>query len=138
MAFEAKCRREMRIMKTQHWQDWVNALLGLWVVLSPSMLAHVMASSLEPGGVPEAVMWNQYVVGGAIAALAVVALFAFKAWEEWTNVILGAWLLASPWMLGFYGAPALMWNAVILGVLVLGFAGWILHEDQEQTQPTVR
>jgi hypothetical protein len=42
------------------------------------------------------------------------------------NFALGAWLLVSPWVLGFSGSGILMWNAVIFGALVLGFAGWAL------------
>ncbi|WP_420107554.1 SPW repeat domain-containing protein [Mesorhizobium qingshengii] len=40
--------------------------------------------------------WNQHIVGVAVVILAAVALFAFKSWEEWLNVALGAWLLVSP------------------------------------------
>lgn len=121
-------------MKGQHWQDWINAVLGLWVIVSPWTLVHVMASPTDPGGVTEAAMWNQYVVGGAVAVLAVVALLAFKAWEEWTNVVLGPWLLVSPWLLGFGASAALTWNAEILGALVVVFAGWALYEEQGPTQ----
>jgi hypothetical protein len=75
-------------------------------------------------------MWNHYVIGIAVAVLAAIALFAFAAWEEWINLALGAWLLVSPWLLGFSTSAALMWNAVIIGVLIALFAGWALAEAQ--------
>jgi hypothetical protein len=121
-------------MKKQHWQDWANLLLGLWVIVSPWTIAHVMASPGNPAGVTDAAMWNHYVIGIIVAILAAVALFAFAAWEEWVNVALGAWLLISPWLLGFSASAALMWNAVIIGVLVVGFAGWTLAEEQGPKQ----
>lgn len=39
-------------------------------------------------------------------------------WEEWVNVVLGVWLILSPWILGFSGMTGAMWNAVIVGLLV--------------------
>ena len=39
--------------------------------------------------------------GAAIAAISLAALVAFASWEEWANLLLGLWLIASPWLLGF-------------------------------------
>lgn len=117
-------------MKKQHWQDWVNVILGLWVVFSPSLIMHVMANPANPTGVTQAAMWNHYIVGSAIILVAIGALYAFAAWEEWINVLLGAWLLVSPWLVGFSGSTALTWNALIAGALVLIFAGWAIGGAQ--------
>ncbi len=108
----------------KHWQDWGNLLLGLWVLASPWVLQHTMAAGAKTAGVMTGgTMWNLYIVGLAIAVLAVAALFAFQAWEEWTSLALGAWLFASPWVLGFSTSILLMWNAVIVGALVVLLAG---------------
>ena len=117
-------------MKKQHRQDTVNALLGVWVFISPWLLQHVMAGAAAPNGVGGAAMWNLYLVGFAIAAFAVAALYLFNPWEEWINLALGCWLLVSPWLLGFSTSTALMWNTVIAGGLVVVFAGWVLTEEQ--------
>lgn len=69
-------------------------------------------------------------VGAGIAILAAAALIAFQPWEEWVNLVLGAWLLISPWFLGFSTATVAMWNAVIIGALVVVFAGWALARMQ--------
>jgi len=37
----------------------------------------------------------------AIAVTALAAILAYANWKEWLNVLLGAWLIASPWVLGF-------------------------------------
>lgn len=125
-------------MNEQHWQDWVNFVLGLWVIVSPWTLAHVMVNPATPEGVTEAVMWNHYVIGTVVVILAIAAVYAFSAWLEWTNIVLGAWLLLSPWGLGFSGSTGLMWNAVITGLLIITFAGWALVEEQGPKQLSKR
>jgi len=116
------------------WQDWVNFALGLWVIVSPWLIEHVMASPSAPGGATEAAMWIHYVIGLAVVIIAVVALFMWRAWEEWANIILGACLLVSPWALGYGASTGLMWNAFITGALIVLFAGWTLVEEQGPKQ----
>ncbi|MCY1521029.1 Glutamyl-tRNA(Gln) amidotransferase subunit A [compost metagenome] len=41
-----------------------------------------------------------------------------KHWQDPVNVALGAWLIISPWVLGFQGVTAAMWSAVLTGVLL--------------------
>lgn len=127
-------------MKKRRWQDWINVALGLWIVASPWILQHamaaagVMAGEAGPGDATQAVMWNMYLVGAAVAATAGAALIAFQTWEEWTNVVLGGWLLFSPWILGFSSVTALMWNAVIAGAIVVALAGWAISTAQGREQ----
>jgi SPW repeat-containing protein len=111
--------------KKMKWQDWTNLVFGLWVFASPWALQHPMITGASEGAASGA-MWNLWIVGVAVATLALIALFAFQAWEEWVNVTLGAWLLVSPWLLGFSSAALLTWNAVIMGVLIVVVAGWTL------------
>ena len=119
----------------KHWQDWGNLVLGLWVFASPWVLQHTMAAGAETAGaVTGSAMWNLYIVGIAIAVLAAAALFAFQAWEEWINLALGAWLFASPWVLGFSTSVLLMWNAVIVGALVVLLAGWAISPTTGSAQ----
>lgn len=37
---------------------------------------------------------------------------------SWWSVVLGIWLIISPFVLGFANAPTLLWNNIILGALV--------------------
>lgn len=121
----------MKAMNKQHWQDWINGSLGLWIIVSPWALQHTMPSDTGVGGLA---MWNLWTVGVAVLVIAAIALFAFQVWEEWTNLVVGAWLLVSPWLLSFSTSAALMWNAVIIGALVVLFAGWALYEEQGSEQ----
>ena len=110
------------IAKMKHWQDPVNLALGLWMIISPWVLSY--ASENKPTD-------NAVVFGFFIAALALAALFKVMAWEEWVSVALGAWLAVSPWLLGFSGLVAAMWNAVIVGVVVAVLAVWALGTDKD-------
>jgi hypothetical protein len=49
-----------------------------------------------------------------------------KHWQDPTNVILGAWMLASPWVLRYQGEMNPTWNAVILGILIAAVAVFAL------------
>lgn len=113
-------------MKNDHWQDWVNVFVGLWVFGSPWLLEHTMITEVPGGGLRG--MWNLWIVGLLVAIIAYIAIYAFNAWEEWVNIALGAWLLVSPWILGFSASAVLMWNAVVFGALVVAFAVWALAD----------
>ena len=43
-------------------------------------------------------MWT---MGAAIAVISLLALADYTNWETWANVLLGIWLIISPWVLGF-------------------------------------
>lgn len=80
--------------KFKHWQDPVNAVLGVALVLSPWILGFSEETFA---------MSNAVVIGLALVATALGAMLAPKAWEEWTEAILGCgwsshlgrWLLAT-------------------------------------------
>ena len=51
-------------------------------------------------------------------------------WEEWLNLIVGTWVLVSPWVLGFAGTTATRVHFVI-GVIVAVLAAleiWLLYQ----------
>lgn len=45
-------------------------------------------------------------------------------WQGWVNLILGLWLIVSPWLLGFSSTAGAMWNSVIVGFVVAILAYW--------------
>lgn len=105
----------------KHWQDAVNAVLGVWLVLSPLALGY--AADLMPTA-------NAMVVGVALVAAALGAILVPHAWEEWTEAALGLWLLVSPWILGFSGHAQAMLAAVATGIVILVLALWTLAIDE--------
>lgn len=98
-----------------HWRDAANLILGLWLVISPWALSYM--TEARP-------TWNAVIVGVIIAVAAIAALVAFHKWEEWINVVLGAWLIVSPFLLGFAAHATALWNQIVVGVLVGGLALW--------------
>jgi hypothetical protein len=112
----------MTQLQMKHWQDPVNALLGAWLVLSPWILGYQAET---------AAMANGVIVGLALVATALGAIFVPRAWEEWTEVALGVWMIASPWILGFSGIQLAMWSAVISGLVIVALALWVLATDKD-------
>lgn len=106
----------------KHWQDPVNALLGVWVLLSPWALGFQDNRTM---------MLNAVIVGAALVAAALGAIFVPRAWEEWTEGVLGLWLIVSPWGLGFSTHEQGMLNAVVAGLAILVLALWTLMTDKD-------
>jgi hypothetical protein len=96
----------------KQWQDWASWVLGIWLLISPWALQF---------GLDETATRNAVIVGFLIILTEVVELSVFRDWEEWINVVLGAWLLISPWVLGV-AQPSATANFVIVGFLVLALA----------------
>jgi predicted MFS family arabinose efflux permease len=98
-----------------HWQDVVNWLLGVGLFFSP------WAFGFEA---QQTAAWNAHVVGAILAVMALAAILAFQEWEEWVSVALGAWLVISPWALGFSAVHTAMLTHVVIGVAALVLAIW--------------
>ncbi|MBO9680843.1 SPW repeat protein [Paenacidovorax monticola] len=110
----------MKQMK--HWQDPLNALLGAWLALSPWVLGYQDQMTPTANGV---------VIGLALIAAALGAIFMPRAWEEWSEGVLGLWMIVSPWVLGFSMHMDAMRNAVVSGIVVLGLALWVVATDKD-------
>ena len=110
------------MMQLKHWQDPINALMGLLVVLSPWALGF---QATTPA------MVNAVIVGVALIAAAMGAIFVPRAWEEWTEGVLGLWLMVSPWTLGFSTHRDAKLATVAAGLVILVLALWTLLTDKE-------
>lgn len=106
----------------KHWQDPVNALVGLWVLLSPWALGFQD---------DRMIMLNAVIVGAVLVAVAFGAILVPRAWEEWTEGALGLWLIASPWALGFNTHEQATLNAVVAGLAIAVLALWTLMTDKD-------
>ncbi|KQV85494.1 SPW repeat protein [Rhizobacter sp. Root1221] len=106
----------------KHWQDPVNALIGLGLFLSPWLFDFSNQSTAAA---------NAALVGIVLMAVAIGATVVPRAWEEWTEVALGLWLVVSPWVLGFADRMDIMRMTVGAGVVVLVLAAWTLATDKD-------
>ncbi len=48
--------------------------------------------------------------------------FKVKHWQDPVNLVLGLWMIASPWALAYQAESAPLWNAVVAGVLIAAVA----------------
>ena len=111
----------VQVSAPKQWEDWVNWLLGIWLCLSPWALrfdyAHVATRTA--------------VISGVVLILAeVVTLSIYRAWEEWINVVIGAWLIVCSWVLGI-NSPARE-NLMIVGLLVTALALYEIWDARRQ------
>jgi hypothetical protein len=97
------------------WHVVANVLLGIWLAVSPWVLDYAGQT---------AAAWNASMIGLAIALVSASALLAYRKWEDWIIALLAAWLMASPYILGFGTMPAARWTHFVVGVLVAVLALW--------------
>ena len=109
-------------MHPKHWQDPVNAVLGAWLVVSPWILGFSQDSPA---------MSNFLIIGMALLGTALGAVFVPRAWEEWTESVLGLWMMGSPWALGYAHLQGATASAFAAGLVVLVLAIWVLATDKD-------
>jgi hypothetical protein len=102
------------------WQDWANFLLGCWLVVSPDQLEYSL---------------NAAASGNALGLGAVLVIFNLisacrlvEKGQEIFNIMLGTWLLLSPFALGFEPAREATINAMTVGALVVVLAVWQMRD----------
>jgi SPW repeat-containing protein len=69
-----------------------------------------------------------------VAATSILAIVMFSSWEEWLNLLLGLWLVVSPWALGFTHTKA-MHVSIGAGIVVTFMAAlelWLVYNDPQQ------
>ncbi|CAM3111302.1 SPW repeat protein [Paracoccus nototheniae] len=91
--------------------EWTNLLLGLGLA----------CAALAFGALPAAA-WNAGIVGLLVVCCSAVALGRYGAWAEWSNIALGCWAIAAPFMLGFGAAQTAMWTHILIGICVATIA----------------
>ena len=100
-------------------RDWFNLVMAEALLGSPWLLNYTSES------VPT---WSARIVGVVITILAIAALLKYAEWEEWLILAAGAWLVASPWALGFSRSATPTAVHLIVGALVLVVAAWELWD----------
>jgi hypothetical protein len=107
-----------QIVAMKRWQEWINLLLGLWMLIAPMMLGF-----LYP---PYAARNTAWLLGGILFTFTQVARYFTQPWKEGINVVLGISMIASPWVAGYQDQQSATNNAMIIGVLVTALALWTL------------
>ena len=63
-------------------------------------------------------------MGIVIAVLSALTFLAYHVVEEWIDVILGFWLIVSPWVLSSARDTAVVADFVIVGAIVLALSSY--------------
>lgn len=81
---------------------------------------------------------NAWIFGVVVAAIAAAGLFGAQAWEEWTNLLIGLWLIISPSALGFSGNAVATRNTLVVGLLIFALVAWELYDIRKTASAASR
>ena len=109
------------------WEDWLGMLLGVLIVLSPWFPTQGGHEVIDADR--SYVILNTFVVGMIVFGLAQLEYVALRRWEEVAGILVGLWLIVSPYIFGYHGDGMLRFYHSSLGGLVLLLAALQLWQD---------
>jgi hypothetical protein len=101
----AYLRDELRVA------SWINILIGIWLILAPFAFGFANL---------QAATWNSIGVGAGMLIVAIIrAVRPLRAAPlNWITFVLGLWLIASPFVLGFSHLIGATLAHVVVGIAV--------------------
>ena len=106
--------------------DFYNLFLALVLFVSPWLFALQNATA----------KLDLWISSAIIAVISLGAIAAYANWEEWAILLLGLWLVVSPWVVGFAHTRAMHFS-IGIGAAVAFLAAlelWLrydaVHSDQ--------
>lgn len=114
------------------WEDWCGMLLGALIVVSPWF--PIYEEAVTAGH--QTLILNTVVIGLVVFCLSQLEYVALQRWQEVITLLVGLWLVVSPYVLGYSGAgflrvfhTSLGGLVVLLGVLQLWQDWGVSDED---------
>src|SRR5262245_17986387 len=92
---ECSLARRRRVMSKWQERETVPDLYNLFLAAMLFVSPWLFRLTNEPGKVD---LWVTSIIIGLVSLAAIIA---YRDWEEWLNVLMGLWLIVSPWLLGF-------------------------------------
>ena len=125
--------RDPGVRDTIAWASGITFLAGLWLIVSSFLFGPFAGAG---GG-----SWNSLIVGIVIAVLAAWrATAAFDApGLSGINAVLGAWMIAAPFVLAYMDNPGRAWSSIIAGFIIVISAtqsATALPESEHETYTT--
>jgi hypothetical protein len=105
-------------------QDVVQALLGIWLSVSPWLFDFAAHRSAR---------WATLIIGLTVLLLAIEDRLWPSRVGEWSLLILGLVLLSCPWVFADRWPPVAAGNAVVFGAALVGFSGWAIARMHDQS-----
>jgi hypothetical protein len=118
--------------KRRPWIEVFRAIIILWILVSPWVLMHVSVHPVLPLQITGVALLNFFAVGVALIIISVAPSEIPTAWRGRAGAAVGAWLIVSPFVLGFEDS-VLIWNAVIPGIIVVLMSAWSREDRQHGT-----
>ncbi|MBR0950576.1 SPW repeat protein [Bradyrhizobium canariense] len=113
------------------WEDWCGMVLGALIVASPWFPIQEHSAI----GGQQMMIVNTVAVGLVVFGLSQLEYVALQRWQEVATIVVGAWLIVSPYMVGYSGEgflrvyhTSLGAVALVLGVLQL-WQDWDLSDQ---------
>ena len=102
------------------WQDWASVLLGCWLVISPWEIGYTLDNAA----------WENACGVGAVLVVfnLISACRLLDQGQEIFNILLGFWLILSPYSLGFAADREPTIIAITVGVMIVGLAFWQIYD----------
>ena len=106
----------------RRWQDRVILLIGIWLILSPLVFGYPSTS---------APAINTYVAGVIMALLAAFDHYKTYVWAVVLNIVIGAWVAVSPWLVGTVPDRPMTTSLLVSGIAAIVLGLWELRSDPE-------
>jgi hypothetical protein len=105
-----------RLMLIGRLASGLNGLLGIWIMISPLVSGYVVHHDPD--------VWPSLVMGGILMMFGMLRLISPEELPilSGINLVVGACILISPWLLRFASDQPRMWTDVALGGLVIVLA----------------
>ncbi|HUK04490.1 MAG TPA: SPW repeat protein [Burkholderiales bacterium] len=101
-----------------HWRDLLIGAAGIWLIASPTVLGYNLVEKAASNAVG---------VGWCLVIFCVISAWRLAdLGNEILNIVMGCWLVLSPFSLGFSEQRTAELNAIAVGLLVAGLAIWDL------------
>ena len=81
------------------WEDWCGMLLGALIVASPWFPIQDHSSIVER----QTMILNTVAIGLVVFGLSQLEYVALQRWQEVATILVGLWLIVSPYVFGYSG-----------------------------------
>lgn len=92
------------------WTLWLIALTGIWQIFAPWIWGYSWR---------EAAVWSAVITGIVITVGALISAVSMTSWPGWWSIVLGVWLIISPFALGYAFIPRAQANDIVVGVIIV-------------------
>jgi hypothetical protein len=94
--------------------DFIKLALAAFLILTPWIFGFTSAAVASG---------NAWISGAVIGLASIAAIVALAEWEEWVSLVLGLWVVISPWVLGYHATVMSAMRAnVAIGIAAALFA----------------